>query len=848
LIHRRFIVSNSLTELNGFSTQSVTYSDDRPYTISFSSVVNPSISIDEDEIFAIPTGTDILQCFSIPRSLTYVIDVSTVISQVPVLSWTSTLPAHIQVSQLLPGVYTVTGIRSTADWNQVRSPTMLVPDRDTNFVFSASLTYPDPANTANNAVVSWSVNVVILETNNDVVFDRTYSFDEDQLTQIQYVIDDADPTAINYTVQVLPTENAQGRLILNGSAAPAGQSVTIKGSKVDVAAANITYVPYPDSTSNVTLTANAWKENSSGNVQMNSNVSLTLNIANTHSEFSLVTPGVFYNNVFTPIDLTIIDQDVYATQYQSELYSTANFVVNGNTTANIATISDSKANISSANIGIVSDNNSSVTVFYNQSKTNSLFGNITQVVDNATVLQPYFSGLKSSRTYTTFQAGLIFGGSNPAPTINASLANLTITVSSSDGWLTFPPSGSGQIPSTPDQNPAVLGTSAVGVFNPAQTTFANFVSRINFVPHVSNETVKTVSFSVNQGNTVVCNTQVSLNRQTVSLTPGFVVRSTDSFDAPGAPVVYGNNQFVQLGIGRVLTSVYGTGTWRSISLPSSPHQYRALFYANNQYFVFARTAGGPGQGSSWARSDIAARSWTSNASLGLPGMETPSDLKYFNDRWIISYQAPGAWQGVYTSSDFVTWTQVTSDPVGKIHIVNNRVVAGSLYSTDAETWSSTGTTEFVDLYWTGSEYVGLNRVSSVGKTIVSSSNLTNWTTRYTAPSTVSLFSLTLGNGTWLATGSADGSPRPARVYRSTNLTSWTQITTLPQQYGLLVDSSWTNGYFYVVSRASGSTPGYIIRSGDGIAWEALDSNSYSFLVNNGFVTVASGANNLISGS
>jgi hypothetical protein len=153
-------VSNSLTELNGFSTQSVTYSDDRPYTISFSSLTSTiNIAVDEDVPFSHPVGTNITSIVSQPSAITYTIDLTGLGAGFQV-DW-GALP--VGVSVLNPGgeVHAITGTFSAESWNAIKSPRILPKDQATNFSYTSSIQYPDPDNPGSTLTRSWGVNATV---------------------------------------------------------------------------------------------------------------------------------------------------------------------------------------------------------------------------------------------------------------------------------------------------------------------------------------------------------------------------------------------------------------------------------------------------------------------------------------------------------------------------------------------------------------------------------------------------------------------------------------------------------------------------------------------------------------
>lgn len=158
-------MSNSLTDLNSFSLDPIVFEDQRGYAITFSaaSTANTSTSIAEDESFVVPTGIDIVSVLSQPGNITYTVSNAT--ADV-VASWPTPLPSGI--SNISAGnVFSITGTFNSETWTQARGLVMTAPDREEDFSFDATLTYPDPANVAQTDTWNWNNTVVITETNQD---------------------------------------------------------------------------------------------------------------------------------------------------------------------------------------------------------------------------------------------------------------------------------------------------------------------------------------------------------------------------------------------------------------------------------------------------------------------------------------------------------------------------------------------------------------------------------------------------------------------------------------------------------------------------------------------------------
>lgn len=134
---------HSLADLNNFSDQSVTFTDERPYTLEFDRDVplSSNIGFVEGNVIAVTPGVNLTKIINANvNSISYTVEVSdpnniTVAwSEIPT---TMTLSANAQA-----GVYTVGNIMSLKDWNTVKSP-VITPNKDyaTNFTYSGTINY-----------------------------------------------------------------------------------------------------------------------------------------------------------------------------------------------------------------------------------------------------------------------------------------------------------------------------------------------------------------------------------------------------------------------------------------------------------------------------------------------------------------------------------------------------------------------------------------------------------------------------------------------------------------------------------------------------------------------------------
>jgi hypothetical protein len=120
---------NSLEELNTHGSQSLTVTDNRPATVVFNrtSGVNQIIEITGTSISCTP-GIEVLQVVNYATSLPKLIVkiIHSPVTFTSSVSW-GTLPSYMTVTESPSQTYTITGMRSEADWALIRSFTWTIP-------------------------------------------------------------------------------------------------------------------------------------------------------------------------------------------------------------------------------------------------------------------------------------------------------------------------------------------------------------------------------------------------------------------------------------------------------------------------------------------------------------------------------------------------------------------------------------------------------------------------------------------------------------------------------------------------------------------------------------------------
>jgi len=379
-------VPNSLTELNQYANTSAPYTDTRAYAITFSAnaAANTSTTIDEDQSFVLPTGIDIASVLSQPGNITY--SINTAVAGNVVATW-PTLPWGVS-NTVTANTVSITGVFSGESWLQAKAVSIVMPDRETATTLPATISYPNPANTAQTLTWSWTNSITIANTNPDLTLTNAYNFAEDVGTPFVFSVDDLDPTA-TYTLTFDQSTGNTGIITVNGVSAGLGNIATLAGNRATVNAGNVTFFPEPDSASNAQVLVSAVKTNPFGNVTFANNVVCNLTCTSSHSQYSLTTAYNFAEDVTTDMVYSITDTDPQATGYSVTFaQSTGNtgvFFVNNVSqgVGNAAVITGSKATVNAANVAFLPppDYTGNVGLTYTQIKNNLWFGNITQAAN-----------------------------------------------------------------------------------------------------------------------------------------------------------------------------------------------------------------------------------------------------------------------------------------------------------------------------------------------------------------------------------------------------------------------------------------------------------------------------------
>jgi hypothetical protein len=441
-------VSNSLQELNNYSLTSVFYEDERDYVITFSNQINPTIAVVEDEFFQNPVGVDILELVSPPRFQTYTIDLSAFADLVD-FSWPQPLPPGISI--LNPnnnGIYSLTGIFRPDFWQIVRGPTIAVKDQDSNFTYTASFTYPNPDNIAEDITRTWTVNVnITAQPELSPVQPWKYIVNQSGTIAGAPVIVDAytgsDPytmviTPSNTTViQSLSTLGSGGTVDFN----PTTKVLTITGTKTQVNShlSGIVFAPIADQLQSLELSYSLTNP-------ISGIVSSAVQQIAAINEFFEFTADDYDEDVPKSLGYSVLDESATAvftvTISQSEPNISADpgqFIFNGAPVGNSLTVTGSRTEINSGNITYVPpiDWTNNIVLSISQSRldlgnTIQQVSGVQRTLENSST-NPEIANM-IDRSYTSNVVNNIFATSTPVLDDGPDIGQTyTITLTSSLG-------------------------------------------------------------------------------------------------------------------------------------------------------------------------------------------------------------------------------------------------------------------------------------------------------------------------------------------------------------------------------------------------------------------------------
>lgn len=299
---------------------------------------------------------------------------------------------------------------------------------------------------ADNTITALNCN----STHEDYSLTTAYDYAEDSDTvDLEFEILDTDTTATNYTVTIdQVTGSTTGVFFVNGVSQGIGNAVQLSNSKANINAANVAYLPAVDYSGNIGLQYSQSKTTPLfGNVTQVSNVSIALTNTSAHEEYAFQTTGTYDESTLKSFANLVTDIDSRASSYTISLQQTigdiGKWYVNGGLVGNASTaliFSNSKANINSVNIEYLPalSQTGNIAITYNQSKINSVFGNVIQannIVGNYSVgnVYPEIANM-IDRTVNANTVSNIFDSDTPYIDDGSNLGQIyTITLSSPRG-------------------------------------------------------------------------------------------------------------------------------------------------------------------------------------------------------------------------------------------------------------------------------------------------------------------------------------------------------------------------------------------------------------------------------
>jgi hypothetical protein len=395
---RRFTVPNTIAELNDWSNQALTYTDDRPYSITFSAnaASNQSVSIVEDQSFIVPSGIDIVSATSLPGNITYTINTANVGNAI--LSWPA-LPQGVSSAEPSTGVYQITGVFDGVTWSELKQAVIVFKDRTANATFTSNIAYPNTANVALSNTWSWTTNVAVTASSDELSTPTGFSFDEDTPLVIPGppLITDAYSGNLPYSITVTPnTTDAVLTMVSTGLANSSfnlgPRQLTITGTKLEVNnnLGNITLTPGVDWDQNFSLTYSLTNPVSNLVTQ----VTQAANIGNVDTDFSFTSSYDYSEDGQVQLVFSVGDNDPTITELKmavtQTLGNTGVMFVNGvnagvGNTAILSVANETAFNTANVTYVARPDDNGAVQLTANVYKTNST-GNVTVATNQVMTL------------------------------------------------------------------------------------------------------------------------------------------------------------------------------------------------------------------------------------------------------------------------------------------------------------------------------------------------------------------------------------------------------------------------------------------------------------------------------
>lgn len=324
--HRRFTVSNSLEELNGFSQAAVFFQDARPYTITVAGTPsNQAVSVGEDQGHTVPKGSwSITALQSVPGNVVMTIDASSVGDDFYV-SWTTSpqiqnLDQGLSLTNPSPGVFVLTGLNGQSVFDSLSAPRVVAKDRVSDYSYTVSVTFPDPADPQVQTQLDYTVAVTVTSTHDEMSQPGSINWNEDDST-ISVVnppqITDEFVEPGTYNLTITPSDAAAVFRIVNAGQAASTfdlqtRVLTVSGTQTQVnnTLQNLTVVPAAD----YDLTFDLSYQLTNPISGLETVVVQTFTVVTTDDDFVLNDFDV-YKDLFSPLSIVINDLDPDLPEY-----------------------------------------------------------------------------------------------------------------------------------------------------------------------------------------------------------------------------------------------------------------------------------------------------------------------------------------------------------------------------------------------------------------------------------------------------------------------------------------------------------------------------------------------------
>lgn len=242
---------NTLEELNVYSSESVSVTDDRTYAVIFDTAVavNQSISVALNQAHIVRLGNNVLEIINPPSGLTFSIDVGVSGASV---SWISSAPAGVTLDTSVPGVYTLSGITKNTHWDYAKSA-VITPavDSSSAFDYVCTIGFPEYAGeTSRTWITTTTITALGSYTSlSDVDFDPGYASPVTSYPTIT-----SEGVTSRFRVTIAASELSNMTSTGGGSAVFSLGTYVITGTKTQVNARLRTLVLTSSSTSDFVMT------------------------------------------------------------------------------------------------------------------------------------------------------------------------------------------------------------------------------------------------------------------------------------------------------------------------------------------------------------------------------------------------------------------------------------------------------------------------------------------------------------------------------------------------------------------------------------------------------------------